>query len=101
MNDHESLLWLFFAQHYDDWVLHPSEDEAAIFITVRTIRVLEIVFGADLVWHSLEQWAAEGSISILGLHELLGADEHCIQILDYVHDLQTSTSTSNDNTRNG
>ena len=91
MNDHESLLWQFFTQHYDDWVLHPSEDEATIFVTARTIRVLETVFGADLLSRSLEQWAADGSIRILGSHDTLGADEPCIQVISYVGSLQTST----------
>ncbi len=93
MNDHDSLLWQFFAEYYDDWVLHPSEDEAAIFVTARTIRVVETVFGADLLRHSLEQWAADGSIRILGSHESLGADDPCVQVLDYVRSLQTSTPT--------
>jgi hypothetical protein len=84
MNDPESLLWLFFTQHYDDWVLHPSTDEARIFITARTNRVLEAVFGSERVEKSISQWATDGSIKVLGSHETLGADEPCIQILDYV-----------------
>ena len=93
MNDHESLLWLFFTHHYDDWVLHPSDDEASIFITARIMRVLETVFGAELLHSSVEIWATDGSIRILGTSALLSADEHCIQILDYVRELRTSTST--------
>lgn len=87
--DHETLLWRFFTQYYHDWalrdsVLHETEDEEAIFISARTMRVLENVFGAERLRHCLARWAAEGDIKILGPHKLLRPDEPCVQILGYV-----------------
>lgn len=87
--DYENLLWRFFTQYYHDWalrdsVLHETEDEEAIIVSARTMRVLENVFGAERLRLCLARWAADGDIKVLGPHKLLRPDEPCVQILGYV-----------------
>ncbi len=66
------------------WVLNESEDEEAIFISARTLRVLEDIVGAERLRLCLGRWAAEEYIEILGPHKLLRAEEPCVKIRSYI-----------------
>ena len=86
-SDQMRILWLFFFQHYDDWVMNPDGDVSKIFITSRVARVLENVFDEKLFENALKKWKEEGSIAILGT--ACGPSEQpYIQILDYVSEIK-------------
>jgi hypothetical protein len=86
---HDELLLQFFTYHYLDWarhhlVLRENECEDAVFISARTLRVLEDIVGAERLRDFLARCAAEENVEILGPHKLLRAEEPCVKILSFM-----------------
>ena len=76
-----NLLWVFFAEYYDDWIT--DAQTGSLVINARTVRVLGRMFGREILDRSFRSWQEKGDIHIFGNCEDLSPDAPCVELKSY------------------